>query len=62
MKISDNHFELIMEATIKLTKMRQDKCEHLLVENLAPEILVNLLKAYNIGSEFGLVKTVKHNE
>ncbi len=44
--VSDEEMQIIMNATIKLTKLRQNKCEHLSIENCAPDIYRNLMKAH----------------
>ena len=35
-----------LDAVVLLTKIRQQGCNHLCVENFAPECLENMLKAY----------------
>ena len=33
----------LCELTVQLTKLRQNECKHLCIENIAPDILRNLL-------------------
>ena len=37
---------LILASVTELTKLRQDECKHLAIENFAPELLRNMLRAY----------------
>jgi hypothetical protein len=36
----------ILATVVELTKLRQDECKHLAIENFAPELLRNMLRAY----------------
>lgn len=36
---------LLFDLTLKLTKLRQEECKHLCIENAAPEILLGLIQA-----------------
>jgi len=38
-------FRVLCDLTLELTRLRQNECKHLCVENVAPEILHNLLRA-----------------
>lgn len=38
-------FRALCDLTLELTRLRQNECKHLCVENVAPEILNNLLRA-----------------
>jgi len=35
---------LLFDLTLKLTKLRQEECKHLCIENAAPEILLGLIQ------------------
>jgi hypothetical protein len=37
---------LILGSVTELTKLRQNECKHLAIENFAPELLQNMLRAY----------------
>lgn len=37
--------EVLADLTVRLTKLRQDECKHLCIENSAPELWGNLLRA-----------------
>lgn len=39
----------ILATVVELTKLRQDECKHLAIENFAPELLRNMLDAYYAG-------------
>lgn len=47
MSIERFELEVLADMTVRLTKLRQDHCNHLCVENVAPEIFHNLLMAYS---------------
>ena len=38
--------KLLCDMTVQLTKLRQNECKHLSIENTAPEIFSNLLSSY----------------
>lgn len=42
----------ILATVVELTKLRQDECKHLAIENFAPELLRNMLGAYYGGDLF----------
>ena len=37
--------EVLADLTVRLVKLRQDECKHLLIENMAPDLWANLLHA-----------------
>jgi hypothetical protein len=43
--------KVIADLTVELTRLRQNECKHLCIENLAPEIFGKLVGAYLYGSE-----------
>ena len=38
--------QIIANMVVELTKLRQQECKHLSIENYAPELFVNLINAY----------------
>lgn len=46
MPLTRDELECAVWLTFQLVKMRQEKCEHLCVENIGPEIYRKLLAAY----------------
>jgi len=38
-------FKALCDLTLELTRLRQNECKHLSVENIGPEIMHNLLRA-----------------
>jgi len=43
MGISIEELKVIAAMTIKLTKLRQEECAHLCIENFAPELMAKLI-------------------
>lgn len=41
-----NDVEAICTLTVELTRLRQDECKHLAVENVGPEIFGRLLREF----------------
>lgn len=37
---------VILASVTDLTKLRQDECKHLAIENFSPELFRNMLRAY----------------
>ena len=51
-EITAPELSVICDAVVRLTELRQNECKHLTVENVAPEIMRNLLQelaAYKSG-------------
>lgn len=48
-EINDAHLKMIGEMTVELTRLRQNECKHLAVENIAPEIFEKLVRALRQG-------------
>jgi len=40
-----HELEIIANLTVELTRLRQNKCEHLMIENVGPEIFAKLTDA-----------------
>ena len=41
-----NDLAMICSLTIDLTRLRQNECKHLCIENFAPELFERLLRAF----------------
>lgn len=46
MKISEGVLREIGNVAVEMTRLRQNECKHLAVENVGPETFENLLLAY----------------
>ena len=42
-----DEFRAICDMTVSLTKLRQNECKHLCIENVAAEMFYNMLEAYD---------------
>ena len=49
--ITPDALRVIASLTVELTRLRQNECKHLCVENVAPEIFGKLVAAYLHGVE-----------
>ncbi len=47
-EVTVEEFAEICKLTVELTRLRQNECKHLCVENLGPEIFRGLLRAITI--------------
>jgi hypothetical protein len=56
--LDTNHLQIIADLTIRLTEMRQRKCEHLCIENVAPEIFGKLLYEFRTAGEHRIEQIV----
>ena len=42
--MSIEEFKELCKLTVELTKLRQNECKHLCIENFAPELLARLIR------------------
>jgi len=53
--VNPDDLKVIADLTVRLTELRLKGCEHLCVENYAPEVFGKLLYAYQIHVEYKYV-------
>lgn len=45
--MNEQELKIIADMTITLTEMRKKSCDHLCIENFAPELFEKLLRGYH---------------
>ena len=59
--MTKDDLQTICDLTVKLTMLRQEKCNHLCIEDFAPEIFKKLLVAKN-ELDLGVIKRTDYED
>jgi hypothetical protein len=47
--VSDSVMKVLSEMAVELTRLRQNECKHLCIENYTPEVFEKLIRAVRNG-------------